>query len=224
MLSSLGTQVQFSPATAREGCCRQKSLWVDSTHRVLATLGLPRTGVSVLSPSTPLRLPAALYGAGPALSAVPVFGSSTKARIWLPLRFVSSPASAVQAARGLGALSPGKGAPFPSAASGSGSHGLGHTFPRCGAPFPSVAGSSGSQKLGRPLPGCCAPFPSAASGLGSQRLGALSPAVACLFPPWPQRTPQVWCLRLAFVQRSWPLAATLSAVDVNHSESQESFR
>ena len=43
------------------------------------------------------------------LSAVPVFGSSTKARIRLRLRFVSSsasPASAVQAARGSGEHSP----------------------------------------------------------------------------------------------------------------------
>ena len=78
---------------------------MDSTHRVPATLGLTHTGESVLSPSALLRLPAALHGAGPALSAVPVFGSSTKARIRLRLRFVSSPASAVQAARGLGALS-----------------------------------------------------------------------------------------------------------------------
>ena len=39
--------------------------------------GFPRTGVSVLSPSTLLRLLAALYGVGPVLSAVPVFGSST---------------------------------------------------------------------------------------------------------------------------------------------------
>ena len=53
-------------------------------------------------PSTLLRRPAALYGAGPALSAVPVFGYSTTERIRLSLRFVPSPASAVQAARGLG--------------------------------------------------------------------------------------------------------------------------
>ena len=39
------------------------------------------------------------------LSAVPVFGSSTKARILLRLRVVSSPASLVQAAKGLRALS-----------------------------------------------------------------------------------------------------------------------
>ena len=89
------------------GRCRQISLCVGSTRCVPATLGLPRTGVSVLSPSALLRLPAALYGADPALSAAPVFGSSTKAWIRLRLRVVSSPASAVQAARGLGALSPG---------------------------------------------------------------------------------------------------------------------
>ena len=68
----------------------QTSQCVDSTHCVPATLGLPRTGVSVLSPSTLLRLPAALYGAGPALSAVPVFGSSTKARTRLRLGFAPS--------------------------------------------------------------------------------------------------------------------------------------
>ena len=99
----LGSLVQFSPATGRVGRCRQTSLCVGSTPRVPATLGLPCTGVYVLSPSTLLRLPAALHGAGPALSAVPVFRSSTKAQR-LRLRFVFSPASAVQAARGLGAL------------------------------------------------------------------------------------------------------------------------
>ena len=95
------------------GRCRQVSLCVGSTPRVPATLGLPGTGESVLSPSTLLRLPAALYGAGPALSVVPVFGSSTKARIRLRLRVVSSLASAAQAARGLGTLSPGAARLFP---------------------------------------------------------------------------------------------------------------
>ena len=45
----------------------------------------PLRGVCAF-PSTLLRLPAALYGAGPALSAVPVFRSSTKARVRLLLR------------------------------------------------------------------------------------------------------------------------------------------
>ena len=88
MISYLGLLVQFGPATGRAGRYRQIPLCVDSTHRVLATLGLPSTGMSVLSPSTLLRLLAALYGAGPALTAVPVFGYSTKARIRLCLRFV----------------------------------------------------------------------------------------------------------------------------------------
>ena len=52
-------------------------------------------------------------------------------------------------------------------------------------------------------PGCGAPFPSVAP----------AHAAGCR------------CLRrLAFVQRSWPLAATFPAVDVNHPESQEFFR
>ena len=92
MISYLGSLVQFSPAAGRAGRCRQISLCVGNTHHAPATLGFPRTGVSVLSPSALLRLPAALYGAGPVLSAVPVFGSSTKARIRLRLRVVSSPA------------------------------------------------------------------------------------------------------------------------------------
>ena len=76
-----------------EGGALQTDIAVCGEHsHVLATMGLPHTGVSVLSPPTLLRLPAALYGAGPALSAVPVFVSSTKARILLCLRFVSSPA------------------------------------------------------------------------------------------------------------------------------------
>ena len=115
MISYLGSVVQFSPATGRAGRCRQILLCVGSTRQVPATLGLPRTGVSVLSPSALLRLPAALYGAGPALSAVPVFRYSTKARIRLRLRFV-----------------------FPGL-SGPGSQRLGRPLPGCGAPFPSVA-------------------------------------------------------------------------------------
>ena len=105
VISYLGSLVQFSPAAGRAGRCRQILQCVDSTHRAPATLGLPRTRVSVLSPSTLLRFPAALYGAGPALSAVPVFGYSTKARIRLHLCFVPSPAWAAQVARGLCALS-----------------------------------------------------------------------------------------------------------------------
>ena len=45
----------------------------------------------VLSPPTLLRLPAALYGVGPVLRAVPVFGYSTTVRTQMGLRFVPSP-------------------------------------------------------------------------------------------------------------------------------------
>ena len=70
----------------------------------------------VLSPSTLLRVPAALYGAGPALRAVTVFRYSTKARARLDLRFVPSLAGAAQAAWSLrGALSPGAAHLLPSA-------------------------------------------------------------------------------------------------------------
>ena len=92
VISYLGSLVQFSPGAGRAGRCRQLSVCVGSTRRVPATLGLPRTGVSVLFPSALLRLPAALYGEGPALRAVPVFGSSTNGWIRLRLRFAPSPA------------------------------------------------------------------------------------------------------------------------------------
>ena len=104
VISYLGSLVQFSPARGGRGAAdRYRSVWI--ALPVFRPQCLPHIGVSVLSPSTLLRLPAALYGAGPVLSAVPVFGSSTKVRIRLCLRFVPSPASAVQAARGLGAFS-----------------------------------------------------------------------------------------------------------------------
>ena len=192
MISYLGSLVQFSPATGRAGRCRQTSLCVDSTLRVLATLGLPRTGVSVLSPSTLLRLPAALYGAGSALSAVPVFGSSTKARIQLRLHVVSFPGLSGSGSQRLGCLLPGFCTPFPSAAGGSGSQRLGRPLPGCGVPFPSVASGPGSQRLGCTFPGCGAPFPSVACGSGSQRLGHTFPGCGAPFPSVaPTRRP-VW--------------------------------
>ena len=98
MVSCLGSLVQ---SCCREGGALQISLCVGSAHSVPATLGLPCSRVCVLSPSTLLRLPAALYGAGPALRAVPVFGFSTKAQARLRLRFVPSQAGAAQAARSL---------------------------------------------------------------------------------------------------------------------------
>ena len=110
MPSYLGSLVQFSPAAGRAGRCRQMSLCVGSTRRVPATLGLPRTGVSVLSPSTLLRLPAALYGAGPALSAV---------RFQVLHKSMDSVAPVFCAFPGL---------------SSSGSQRLGRPLPGCGAP------------------------------------------------------------------------------------------
>ena len=138
MVSYLGSLVQFSPATGRAGRCRQISLCVGSSPRAPATLGLPRTGVSVLSPSTLLRLPAALYGAGPALSAVPVFGSSTTAWIRLRLRVCLLRPQRRRQPKAC-ARSPGRGAPFPSAASGPGRQKFERALPGCSAPFPSAA-------------------------------------------------------------------------------------
>ena len=180
MISYLGSLVQFSPAAGRAGRCRRMSLCVGSTRRVPATLGLPRTGVSVLSPSTLLRLPAALYGAGPALSAVPVFGSSTTARIRLRLCVVRSPASAVQAARGLGALSPGAGAPFPSAAAARATEsGLRKSLDRNQGPLCSVGGGGFSGAEFAPFP---SPLPPTSSGDGAALLWSFSVPLFCEQP------------------------------------------
>ena len=115
-----GGDLLFRFASSVQSCCGeggalQTDIAVCGEHSPCSghTGFAPYKGPHWLSPSTLLRLSAALYGAGPALSAVPVFGSSTKVRIRLRLRFVSSPASAVQAARGLGALFPDAACLFP---------------------------------------------------------------------------------------------------------------
>ena len=112
MISYLGSLVQFSLAKGRAGRCTQIPLCVESTHHVPATLGLPRSRVSVLSPSTPLRVLAALYGAGPALSSV---------RFRILHRSTDSVAPACCVFPGL---------------SGSGSQRLGRTLPGAARLFP----------------------------------------------------------------------------------------
>ena len=87
----------------------------------------------------------------------------------------------------------------------------------CGSSFRVLHNSAGSV-----APAFCA-FPSLSSS-GSQRLGRPLPGVARLFPPRPQCASMVRCLRLAFVHRRWPLAASLPAEDVNNRKSQEVFR
>ena len=106
----------FSCAAGREGRCRQMSLACGEHPQCSCHTGFSPAHGCVLSPSTLLRLLAALYGAGPALRAVPVLGYSTKVQTRLGLHFVPSPARAAQAARSLtGALSPGAVCLLPSA-------------------------------------------------------------------------------------------------------------
>ena len=62
---------------------------------------------------SPAQAPGYSIWSGPCVECGSSFGSSTTARIRLRLRVVSSPASAVQAARGLRALSPGAAHLFP---------------------------------------------------------------------------------------------------------------
>ena len=109
----------FSHAVGREARCRQISLaCVGRTHSVPATLGLPRSRVSVLSPSTLLRLPAAPYGVCPALRAVPVFRFSTKAQTQVGPAFCAFPGPTSSGSQELDARTvPGCGAPSPSVTS-----------------------------------------------------------------------------------------------------------
>ena len=149
MVSYLGSLVQFSAAAGRAGRCRQiSSLCVGSIPHVLATLGLPHTGVSVLSPSTLFRLLVALYGAGPALSAVPVFGSSTAARIRLRLCVVFPGLSGSGSQRLAGVL-PGAARLFPPRRAAQAARGLAHS-PRVRRAFflcgPSAQCQSGLRK------------------------------------------------------------------------------
>ena len=90
---------------------------------------------------------------------------------------------------------------------------------------PCVEGGSSFRVLHKSAdsvaPACCV-FPGL-SGSGSQRLGRPLPCAVRLFPPPPQHTPLVACI-CSELARSWPLAVTLLAVDVDHPESQEFFR
>ena len=160
--------------------CGEHSLCVGSTHRVPATLGLPRTGVSVLSLSALLRLPAALYGAGPVEC-----GSS--------FRVLHNSADSVAPAccfprlsdsgsQGLGRPPSGCGMPFPSAPSGPGSQSLGRTHLGFGAlfpPRPQRAPPVGSQEVFRQEPG-----PVCRVGGGGFSRAEFAPFPSpCLFPP-----------------------------------------
>ena len=118
-----------------EGRALQEDVAVCGEHSPCpAALGLPHTGVSVLSPSTLLRLPAALYGAGPALSAVPVFRSKSADSV-APACCVF-PASAVQAAKDLPALSLGATRLFPLRRAAWAARGLGALSPGAARLFP----------------------------------------------------------------------------------------
>ena len=94
----------FSPAVGREGRCRQTSLCVGSTHRVPATLGLPRSRVCAL-PVYTAQAPSCSTGSGPCLVRFTFLGPPQKHRLgWACV--LCLPRRAAQAARSLtGALS-----------------------------------------------------------------------------------------------------------------------
>ena len=137
-----GGDLLFWFASAVQSCyveggrCRQISLCVGSTHCVPATLGLPRTGVSVL-PICTAQAPSCSIWSRPCIAC----GS----RFQVPHKSADSVAPAFCAFPGL---------------SGSSSQRLGRTLPGCGAPCPSAAPAraagpvSGSLQTGT---GVCLP-------------------------------------------------------------------
>ena len=187
MISYLGSLVQFSPATGRAGRCREISLCVDSTHRVLVTLGLPRRGVSVLSSSTLLRLPAALYGAGPALSAVPVSGTSQKRGFGCVCILCLSGLSGSGSQR-LGRPLPGFSAPLPSTAPARSRSGLRKSLDRNRGPVCSVGGCGFPGAEFAPFP---SPLPPTSSGDGPALFWSFSVPLFC-------KPPAVYSGRLIF--------------------------
>ena len=178
MISYLGSLVQLSPAMWRAGRCRQiRCVWgalaVFRPHWVC-----PTHGVSVLSPSTLLRLPPALYGAGPVLSAVPVFGSSTKALIWLRLHFVPSPRLCGSGSQRLAGTLPGCSAchePFPSAAPARSRSGLRKSLDRNRGLFAVLEGVVSRAEFA-PFP---SPLPPSSSGDGPALLWSFSVPLFC---------------------------------------------
>ena len=172
MISYLGLLVQ---SCYREGGALQTDIAVCGEHsQSSGHTGFPPAHGCVLSPSTLLRLPAGLQGAG-----WPCVACGSSFRVLCKSADLVAPVFCA---------------------------------------FPGLSGS-GSQRLGHTLPRCARLFPLRRAAQATRGSGALSPDAAHHFPPRPQRTPLVGCLRLAFVQRSWPLDATLLAAD-----SQEFFR
>ena len=102
---------------------------------------------------------------------------------------------------------------------GSGSQRLGALSAGAARLFPPRRAARAARGLGALSPGAARLFPPRRAAQAATGLRALFLGAACLFPARPQRAPPVGCLQLAFVQRSWPLAATLPVAD-----SQEFFR
>ena len=113
MISYLGSLVQFSPAAGRAGRCRQTSLCGEHSPCSGHTGFAPHRGVCAF-PSTLLRLPAALYGVGPALSAVR-FRVLHKSSDSVAPAFCAFPGLSGSGSQRLGRPLPGHAAPFPSA-------------------------------------------------------------------------------------------------------------
>ena len=194
-ISHLGFLVQLSPATGRAGRCRQGALQTDvavcgehspcSGHTGFA----PYRGVCAFPVHT-AQAPGCSIWNGPCAEC----GSSL--RVLHSIADSVAPACCVfpglsgSGSQRLVRVLPGAVCLFPPV-SGPGGQRLGRPLPGRGAPFPSAVSGSGSQRLARTLPGCGAPFPSAASAWAARGLCGLSTGAARLFPPWPQRAPQV---------------------------------
>ena len=181
MISYLGSLIQFTPATGRVGHCRQILLCVDSIHCVTATLGLPRTGVSLLSPSTLLRLGCSIWS-GSCVECGSSFQVVHKSTDSVAPVFCAFPGLSSSGSQRLGRPLPGCGKPFPSAATAQtagGLRALSSDVARLFPPGPQRARPVGSQEVFRQEPG---PVCSVGGGGFSGAEFPLSPP-PCLLPP-----------------------------------------
>ena len=133
MISYLGSLVQFSPAAGRAGRCRQKSLCVGSTGRVLA--GQP----AVLGASPLVRRAFSLRGERPGQPGACAHSPLGVVRLFPPRR-------AAQAARGLCGLSLGAVRLFPPRRAARAARGLALS-PRARCAF-SLRGPSARRRSG----------------------------------------------------------------------------
>ena len=177
-----GGDLLFRFASSVQSCCReggalQTDIAVCGEHSPCSghTRFAPYRGVCAF-PVYTAQAPGYSIWSGPRVECGSSFQVLHNSADSVAPAFCAFPASVVQAARGLGALSLDAARLFP---------------PRRAA--------QAARGLGTLSPGVARLFPPRRVAQAARGLGTLSPDAARLFPPRPQRAPPVGCLQLASV-------------------------